>query len=213
MDPDDLQRLSRQYADLSEIELMDVARRYDGLHPEAQSLLREEFARRSLDPPLIDQDAEFAYQDLVTVARYRDLSEAIVARAALEEAQIFCFLKDENMIRMAWGYSNFLGGLRLQVPAQDAARAQEILNAPRPESIDFAQRQESEESGFAQPTCPKCHSTQIDLRKPRRTNLVLLWFFGIPIPTRSKHRGEEVWRCLTCGTTWLEDAEPPQPAP
>jgi Putative prokaryotic signal transducing protein len=203
MTPEEHDHIRQEYGKMSEIELMDVARTYDGLQPEAQTLLREEFTLRSLEPPLIEEEAEFAYQHLVTVAKYRDLSEAIVARAALEQADIPCFLKDENMIRMQWGFSNFLGGLRLQVPEPDAARAQEVLNAPRPESIDFA-----EEPGFEQPTCPKCGSADIDLEKPSRTALPLLWFFSIPIPSRPKHPGKEVWHCLNCGCTWLNDDEP-----
>jgi hypothetical protein len=203
MTPGERDHLSQQYGEMSEIALMDVARGYDGLQPEAQELLREEFSRRSLEPPLIEDEPEFAYQPLVTVATYRDLSEGIVARAALESADIPCLLKDENMIRMDWGYSNFLGGLRLQVPEQDEVRAREVLSSPRPASIDFA-----EATGFAQPTCPKCSSTVIELKKPGRANLALLWFFGIPIPARSKHPGKEVWHCLTCGTTWVDDEEP-----
>jgi len=205
MTQEEQDRVTKQFADMSETELMDAARAYDGLQPEAQFLLREEFGRRSLEPPLIEEKLWQlpSFQNLVTVATYRDLSEAIVARAALESADIPCFLQDENMIRMDWGYSNFLGGLRLQVPEQDEARAREVLSSPRPASIDFA-----EATGFAQPTCPKCSSTVIELKKPGRANLALLWFFGIPIPARSKHPGKEVWHCLTCGTTWLDDEEP-----
>ena len=141
----------------------------------------------------------------MTVAKYRDLSEAIVARAALESADIPCFLKDENMIRMDWGYSNFLGGLRLQVPEPDVARAQEILSEPRPESIDFA-----EEPGFEQPTCPKCGSADIELDSPSRSAAIAaLYLFSLPLPARSKYPGKEAWHCLTCGTRWLDDEEPP----
>lgn len=201
-------RLSQQYGEMSEFGLMDAARGYDGLQPDAQELLRDEFTRRSLDPPLVEEETEFAYQPLVTVAKYRDLSEGIVARAALESADIPCLLKDENMIRMDWGYSNFLGGLRLQVPVQDEVRAREILNSPRPESIEFA-----DVPGFDQPTCPKCASSNVELKKPGRGNLAVLWFFCIPIPSRSKHPGKEVWQCLSCGTTWLDEDEPPPPTP
>jgi len=204
MTPEELDRVGQQFAVMSEIELIDLARGYDGLQPKVQTLLREEFSRRSLEPPLIEEEPELEYQHLVTVATYRDLSEGIVARAALESADIPCLLKDENLIRMDWGVSNALGGLRLQVPEQDEARAREILSTPRPESIDFA-----EEPGFDQPTCTKCGSDDIELQKPSRAALPLLYFFGIPIPTRSKHPGKEVWHCLTCGCTWLDDEEPP----
>jgi hypothetical protein len=202
----DHDHIRQEYGEMSETELMDVARAYDGLQPEAQTLLREEFDRRSLQPPLIEEEAEFAYQHLVTVAKYRDLSEAIVARAALESADIPCFLKDENMIRMDWGYSNFLGGLRLQVPEENVVRAQEVLSQPRPDTIDFA-----EEPGFEQPTCPKCGSAHIELDSPSRSAAIaVLYLFNLPIPSRSKHPGKEAWHCVTCGNTWLD--QDPAPA-
>ena len=207
MTPAEHDHIRQEYGKMSERELMYVARTYDGLQPEAQTLLRDEFDRRSLQPPLIEEEAELVYQHLVTVAKYRDLSEAIVARAALEAADIPCFLKDENMIRMDWAVSNALGGLRLQVSEQDEAKARDVLSAPRPESIDFG-----EEPGFEQPTCPTCGSADIDLQKPGRTNLLWLWFFLIPIPSRSKYPGKEVWHCLNCRCTWLNDDEPPPPA-
>ena len=115
---------------------MKVARAYDGLQEEAKTLLRDEFSRRSLEPPLIEEEApELIHQTLTTVARYRDLSEAIVARSVLESAGLFCFLQDENTIRLDWGWSNALGGLRLQVGAQDADRALELLSRPRPKPL------------------------------------------------------------------------------
>ena len=41
---------------MSEIELMDLARGYDDLVDEAQAALRAEFARRGLEPPLIEEE-------------------------------------------------------------------------------------------------------------------------------------------------------------
>jgi len=201
MTHEEREHLRQQYADMSETELMDVARSYDDLLAEPRKLLRAEFNRRSLDPPLIEEETEFVYQNLVTVAKFRDLSEAIVARTALESAEIRCFLKDENMIRMDWGYSNFLGGLRLQVPEQDAARALDLLREPQPESIEFA-----EEFGFEQPTCPKCGSSDIELDSPGRAAAVaVLYLFSLPLPSRRKHRGKPAWHCLICRNTWLDE--------
>jgi hypothetical protein len=208
MTQDDLSRLSAQYGDMSDTQLMDIARSYDGLQEEAKTLLREEFSRRSLEPPLIEEGpAELSYSPLTTVAKYRDLSEAIVARSVLEAAGITCFLQDENTIRMEWVWSNLLGGLRLQVGDQDAARAQELLNQPRPESIEFA-----EEPNFDQPLCPKCGSTEVELHSgPSNATVVGLFVFNIPIPTRSRHPDDEVWHCRNCGCTWLDDDQPNPP--
>jgi len=209
MTEEELNLIATHYGEMSETELMKVARAYDGLQEEAKTLLRDEFSRRSLEPPLIEEETpERIHQTLVTVARYRDLSEAIVARSVLESAGLFCFLQDENTIRMDWGWSNALGGLRLQVAAQDADRARELLSQPRPETIEFAEGPQ-----FEQPQCPQCESPKIELHGgPTKAATVSLLVFGLPLPTRSKHRNEEVWHCLNCGCTWIDDEEAPSAA-
>ncbi len=63
----------------------------------------------------------------VTVETFRDLFPGIIARSALEAADIPCFLRDENTVRMDWGISNVIGGMRLQVMQQDEETAREIL--------------------------------------------------------------------------------------
>jgi hypothetical protein len=87
-----------QYSQMSEKELLRMAQSYAGLVEEAQSALRAEFARRGLEPPLIEDRTEFEVERLVTVGRYRDLSEALVGRTVLESESIFCFRQDENYI-------------------------------------------------------------------------------------------------------------------
>ncbi|MGA8939340.1 MAG: DUF2007 domain-containing protein [Acidobacteriaceae bacterium] len=209
MTEDELKRIARHYGEMSETELMLVARDYEHLQEDAQALLRSEFSRRSLEPPLVEDDEPTtpSYQDLVTVARYRDLSEAIVARSVLESEGIVCFLKDENTIRMDWAWSNLLGGLRLQVPQQDLAKAGELLSHPPPETIEF-----SEEPYFEQPICPKCGSSHVELGVgPAASKVIALFLFSVPIPSKSSPPGEEVWHCLTCGCKWLDDGEPEQP--
>lgn len=52
---------------------------------------------------------------LTTIRRFRDLSEAIVARSLLESGGIEAYLCDENLVRLDWQISNFIGGIRLQV--------------------------------------------------------------------------------------------------
>jgi hypothetical protein len=64
----------------------------------------------------------------VTVETFRDHFPGIVARSALEAADIPCFLRDENTVRMDWGVSNAIGGMRLQVMQQDEESAREVLS-------------------------------------------------------------------------------------
>ena len=80
--------LALQYAEMSEMELVDLARSYDGLLEIAQAALRAEFARRGLEPPLVEEPEEWEFRPLVTVHRYRDLAEAYVGRSLLESAVI-----------------------------------------------------------------------------------------------------------------------------
>jgi hypothetical protein len=100
--------LATQYAQMSESELMELARSYDGLLEIAQVALRAEFARRGLEPPLMEEPGKWEFRRLVTVRRYRDLAEAYVGRSLLESAGIPAWIADENLVRMDWFYSNLV---------------------------------------------------------------------------------------------------------
>ena len=100
---------------------------------------------------------------LTTIKRFRDLPEALLAKGGLESAGIECFLVDDNMVRL-WFISNLLGGVKLQVAAENVAEATEILNLPTPETLEI------EGGGFyRQPHCPNCNSMDVsfqELNKP-----------------------------------------------
>ncbi len=132
------ERIAATYAAMSEPELMEIARSYDSLTEMAQESLRQEFSRRKLEPPLIEEEDEVERQ-WVTIRRYRDLSEAIVARSMLEANGITVYLKDENLVRLEWQVSNGIGGIRLQVDAEDTAQAEELLGQPVPETIELGE--------------------------------------------------------------------------
>src|SRR5271170_4072018 len=142
--------LAASYSQMGEVELMELAQAYDSLTDTAQAALRAEFARRKLEPPVIeDPEGEEEPRTLVTLRRYRDLSEAIVARSLLESAGIYVFLRDENLVRLDWQVSNFVGGIRLQVEARDQATALALLHQSVPASIEFGG-----DDDFLQPRCP-----------------------------------------------------------
>jgi hypothetical protein len=124
--------LAAQYALMSETELLEFARSYDGLMEVAQVALRAEFARRGLEPPLVEVPDELEFRPIVTVRRYRDLMEAFLGRSLLESAGIQSWIADENLVRMDWFYSNMVGGMRLQVDEHDETAAREILEAATP---------------------------------------------------------------------------------
>lgn len=193
-----------RYRQLSDSELLAVAEDHESLLDEAKTSLADELARRGLDltssMTAIDADS-VDYRDLVTIRRYRDLSEAIVARGVVESAGIFCFLKDENLVRLDWQMSNLIGGIRLQVGAADVDAAEAVLSQPIPETIQAAGLQT-----FRQPHCPRCDSVEIAWeRQGRKAALISLYLFHLPMP-----RGSESWHCSNCGLRWVEEDDPEQ---
>jgi len=171
---------------MSESELLSLAASYDSLIEPAQDALRAEFARRGMEPPMLEDKGwdEVTSQQLVTLRRYRDLSEAIVPRSMLESAGIFCFLQDQNFLRVDWGAAIALGGIRLQVRPEDVQAAEELLSQPIPESIEYAGQEE-----YLQPHCPRCGS--IDVEFPS------LFELNLPVSPAT-----ESWRCNTCACRW-----------
>ena len=117
--------------------------------------------------------------ELVTIATFRTLGEAHVAKGALESEGVECVLTDENIAGI---YSPAIGGIRLQVPADDKDRALEILPADEPTPAD--------EPLPDQKVCPKCGSTGIHFVEKKLFSLD---------PT---HRA-----CDQCGARWVVEPD------
>jgi hypothetical protein len=191
-------RFTEEYGRMGEAELLTLASSYDALIGPAQDALRAEFARRGMEPPLIEEADVLESRALVTVRRYRDLSEAMVARTVVESAGIYCFLRDENLVRLDWQVSNFIGGLSLQVQPEDAGEAMELLDQPAPESIAFDGRED-----YEQPHCPRCGSTDISFEgSNRKAAIASVFLIGVPLPL-----GGTSWSCQTCGCRWADEAD------
>lgn len=193
------------YRSRSDSELLSISADWYSLVDEAKPPLLAELARRGISfhepaPQMEDADTQSdLYRDLVTIRRYRDLSEAIVARGVVESAGIYCFLKDENLVRLDWQMSNLIGGIGLQVPRADAKSAEKILEEPVPETISLP-----DQPSFEQPHCPRCDSLDIAWeRRGRKAALLSLYFFSLPAP-----RGSESWHCNKCGLDWIEEDDP-----
>jgi len=137
---------------------------------------------------------ETVVMPLTTIKRYRDLSEAIVAQSVLETSGIRTELCDENLVRLIWHISNFIGGIRLCVASENQQEALAILDAPMPDHFDYG----DEPSTYAQPVCPRCSSTNISFQgSSRKAALVSLYMFSIPLPLGSQH-----WVCGNCNKRW-----------
>jgi hypothetical protein len=132
---------------------------------------------------------------MVTIRKFRDLPEALLARGSLDSAGIACTLVDENVVRLDWFWSNLMGGVKLQVGAEDVPAAEEILTQPIPEHFVV-----SGIGDYEQPRCPKCGSLDVNFREIDPA-AYLSMAVSVPIPF---HRS--AWRCRSCHVEWEDEA-------
>jgi hypothetical protein len=131
---------------------------------------------------------------LVTIARFRDLPEAELARGKLEADGIPAFLADQYLVGLVWSYSNAVGGVRLQVPLECAEEARDILRADN--SADLSELQTSTLLG-QKDSCPSCGSTSVRKIKLSRKSGAISLLLSLPIffwGTRLV--------CWRCGHSW-----------
>lgn len=191
--------LATQLRAMSDDEMLQLGGQYASLTDEAQGLVRAEFTRRNLEVPDAEPEPDtYESQSVRTIRRYRDQPEALLARSVLESSGIPCFLRDENTIRMEWIWSNYMGGIRLQVAASDVEAAEAILSQPIPDHIEV-----EGEPDYTQPQCPKCASLDVSFNnfdaKVGATSILLL---GFPLPGPVY---KDYWHCNICGTNWTDD--------
>lgn len=125
---------------------------------------------------------------LVTIARYTYPYEAQIARALLDSEGIDAFIADEQTINMQWLYSDALGGVRLQVAAEDAEWAVRVLNEDRETPL-------VEQEGEDRPACPVCGSRNTEYHQLGR-RWAFLMFLAIDFPL---FRVRDGIRCRACG--------------
>jgi hypothetical protein len=198
-------RLAQTYTSMTDGELLKLAQHPETLTEDAWEALEDELDRRKLEdfeeePP--QPHEELTLQNLVTVRQFRDLPEALLAKGSLESAGLECFLADENLVRMDWFISNFIGGIKLRVRPQDEAKARQILDEPILEGLYV------EGVGlYEQPRCPKCGSLDVNFQELDRPIAYMSAFLRVPIPVQ-----RPAWHCHGCDAEWEEDgADPTQP--
>jgi Putative prokaryotic signal transducing protein len=201
IDPEqERRRLAEFYAYQMDGELEKVASQADDLTDMAREALHAEMARRGLATALAAHAGIVSPQDegdehgMVTIRQFRDLPEALFAKGSLESAGIECALIDDNMVRLDWFISNLLGGVKLQVKAEDAAVAEEILSQPIPENFDV-----TGVGQYEQPRCPKCQSLDVNFQEVAPA-AYLSAAISVPFPF---HR--RAWRCHSCDAEWEDD--------
>jgi hypothetical protein len=191
-------RLAENYASMTDGELQRLALNAGSLTELAWDALEDEMDRRHLE---MTEDAtpqprrEMEMLELVTIRQFRDLPEALLAKGSLESAGIECFLADDNLVRLDWFISNFIGGIKLNVRVQDAGNAQKLLDEPILEGL-YVQGV----GLYEQPRCPKCQSLDVNFQELDAPIAYMSAFLHVPMPVQRSG-----WRCHACDVEWEDD--------
>jgi hypothetical protein len=191
-------RLAETYAGMTDGELHRLARNAESLTELAWDALEDEMDRRHLD---VADDAaseprrEMEVRELVTIRQFRDLPEALLAKGSLESSGIECFLADENLVRLDWFISNFIGGIKLKVHGPDVINAQKILDEPILEGLYV-----HGVGLYEQPRCPKCQSLDVNFQELDRPIAYMSAFLRVPMPVQRTG-----WHCHSCDAEWEGD--------
>ena len=191
------QRLANTYASMTDGELQRLARSPESLTEPAWEALEDELDRRRLEvptDPALPEDA-LDLRKLVMIRQFRDLPEALLAKGSLESAGIECFLRDDNLVRLDWFISNFVGGVKLCVKPEDVQNARKLLDEPILEGL-YVQGV----GLYEQPRCPKCQSLDVNFRELDRPIAYLSAFLRVPMPIQRKG-----WHCHSCNAQWEDD--------
>ena len=194
------QRLAEIYAGMTDAELQNLGLRPASLTEVAWEALDDELDRRNLE--LLEEEApedreELELRELVTIRQFRDLPEALLAKGSLESAGIECFLADENLVRLDWFISNFIGGIKLNVRVADVENARKILDEPILEGL-YVQGV----GLYEQPRCPKCQSLDVNFQELDRPIAYMSAFLRLPMPVQ-----RPAWRCHACDAEWEDESD------
>ncbi|MFZ0733267.1 MAG: DUF2007 domain-containing protein [Candidatus Sulfotelmatobacter sp.] len=199
-DPRERLRLATTYAAMTDGELQNLACNPDALTDAAWDALEDELDRRHLEVPAEPEQhrEEVDFRTLVMIRQFRDLPEALLAKGSLESAGFECYLRDDNLVRLDWFISNFVGGIKLCVKPEDAYDARKLLDEPILEGLYV-----HGVGLYEQPRCPKCQSLDVNYRELDRPIAYLSAFLKVPMPVQRNG-----WRCHACNAEW-EDEESP----
>ena len=95
--------------------------------------------------------------ELIIVRTYSHAHEAYLACSALLASGINAMVVDAHTVTANWLYSNLVGGVKVLVPPEDAAAAQEILDSTA--VVETNDQPDFDEK--TRRTCPRCGSHNV----------------------------------------------------
>ena len=134
----------------------------------------------------------------VTLARYQYSSEAQIVKGKLQSEGIPVFLVDQVLIDTDPLVSQAIGGVKLDVRQEDAARAGAILDEIQSYSIDNAGNSL---------LCPRCYSAEVKvythIRDMRSFLAFLFSFLTLTLPIHTSYD----YHCENCGENFNLDKD------
>ena len=198
-------RIAEHYRNMSDGELIVLARQKSALTAVAQQALRDEISNRRLivppEEPTVpkpepgkptgspyDEDRQLG--EICTVWSLRD---ALQLQALLDRAGIPFFMGPEKATGVDAVTSNFANGIGVQVMRIGWPWASEAMQSYEP--ADDQTPQEEKELRELPVRCPKCHSTEVVFKEL------------VPVGTASPgcSPAKFHWVCDSCGREWEDD--------
>jgi len=203
-------RLSEHYRQLSDDELVGLARQTSELTDGAQQALAQEIANRRLKippeestvPPSPEpepdsaEDGESPYaedRELVDICTVWSLADALKLQRLLDSAGIPFYMGPEKATEVEAVTSNFANGLSVQVMQVGEPWARQVLQQYFP--ADEPREEKADESDNLAIHCPKCHSTEVVFEDLDRG----------PENSEGKPLSKFKWTCASCGHEWEDD--------
>jgi DNA-directed RNA polymerase subunit M/transcription elongation factor TFIIS len=203
-------RLSEHYRQLSDDELVGLARQTSELTDVAQQALAQEIANRRLkvapeasaaprspEPqPDSEEDGESPYaedRELVGICTVWSLADALRVQRLLDTAGIPFYIGPEKATGVDAVSSNFANGLSVQIMQVGVPWARQVLQQYFP--ADEPAEEKADESDTLAIHCSKCHSTEVVFEDLDRG----------PENSEGKPSSKFKWSCASCGHEWEDD--------
>jgi hypothetical protein len=203
-------RLSEHYRQLSDDELVGLARQTSELTETAQQALAQEIANRSLKLPPEEsmgprrpepqtdsvEEADSPYdedRELIDICTVWSAADALKLQRLLDVAGIPFYIGPEKATGVDTVTSNFANGLQVQIMQVGVPWARQALLQYFP--ADEPPEEKADESDNLAIHCPRCHSAEVVFEDldPRPENAD-----GKPSPKFK-------WTCDSCGHEWEDD--------
>jgi hypothetical protein len=203
-------RLSERYRQLSDGELLHLARQTSELTDVAQQVLAQEIGNRRLKIPTEEraapptpvsqpdsaEEAPSPYaedRELVLLRTVWSLADALELQRLLDTAGIPFYMGPEKATRVNPATSNFANGLSVQIMRVGVPWARRVLQQYFP--ADEPPDEKVDESDDFAIHCPQCHSTDVVFEDLDRG----------PKNSDGKPASRFQWTCDSCGQEWEDD--------